>query len=143
MSPSSEQTNPVAFIALDIGDRRIGVAHAESSVRLAVAYTTIEVDGLELERLREIIAELEPNVIVVGLPRNQSGETTPQTEKVRLFAKRLERFGIEIAFQDESLTSVLAEKYLRSLGRPYQRADIDSHAAAIILGDYLEVRFGI
>lgn len=131
-----------SLIGLDVGDRRIGVAHADTSVRLPIAYSTVEVDGLEYERLKEIIAELEPRIIIIGLPRNQSGETTAQTEKVRVFAANLERFGIELAFQDESLTSVLAEKYLKSLKKTYTRADIDSHAAAIILGDYLESHFG-
>jgi len=142
MGPVTDRTNPSSIIALDVGDKRIGVAHADTGVRLAVAYTTIDVDGLEFERLREVVAEFEPSVIIVGLPRNQSGETTAQTEKVRAFANHLERFNIKIIFQDESLTSVLAEKYLRSLNKPYAKADIDSHAAAIILGDYLEATFG-
>lgn len=131
-----------SVIALDVGEKRIGVAHADTSVRIPVAYATIEVDGMEFERLREVIAEFEPRVIIVGLPRNQSGETTQQSEKVKAFANHLERFGIEIVFQDESLTSVLAEKYLKSLNKPYAKAEIDSHAAAIILGDYLEQHFG-
>lgn len=130
------------MIALDVGEKRIGLAHADTSVRLPVAYGAIEVDGMEFERLREVVAELEPSVIVIGLPRNQQGRTTAQTEKVKAFAKHLEHFGIEIVFQDESLTSVLAEKYLRSLGKPYAKAEIDAHAAAIILGDYLEANFG-
>lgn len=131
-----------SIIALDVGDKRIGIAHADTSTRIAVAYATIEVDGLEFERLREIIAEFEPAVLVVGFPRNQSGGVTKQTEKVKAFAHQLERFGVEIVFQDESLTSVLAEKYLKSLDKPYAKAEIDAHAAAIILGDYLEIHFG-
>jgi putative Holliday junction resolvase len=142
MKPASNTNNHVSLIALDVGDKRIGVAHADTSVRLPIAYTTIEVDELVLDRLREVVAELEPTVIVVGLPRNQQGRPTHQTRKVRDFAARLEHFDIAIAFQDESLTSVLAEKYLQSLKKTYTKADIDSHAAAIILGDYLESHFG-
>lgn len=142
MNEQSSSTDSKSIVALDVGDKRIGIAHADTSTRIAVAYTTLEVDGLEFERLREIIAELEPSIMVVGLPRNQSGATTKQTDKVRAFARQLDRFGIEIVFQDESLTSVLAEKYLKSLGKPYAKAEIDAHAAAIILGDYLEIHFG-
>lgn len=142
MAEADPSNNSKVIIALDVGDRRIGVAHADTSTRIAVAYTTVEVDGLEFERLREIIAELEPAIMVVGFPRNQSGSPTKQTEKTKAFAKQLERFDIEIVFQDESLTSVLAEKYLKSLNKPYSKSDIDSHAAAIILGDYLEINFG-
>lgn len=142
MKPLIHENGHYSLIALDVGDKRIGVAHADTSVRLPVAYSTIDVDDLVLERLKEVIAEFEPGIIVVGLPRNQSGGVTEQTKKVRQFALRLKQFNIHVAFQDESLTSVLAEKYLKSLKKPYAKAEIDSHAAAIILGDYLESHFG-
>lgn len=142
MKPTANHLPHISLVALDIGDKRIGVAHADTSVRLPVAYSTIEVDDLVFERIKEVISELEPDKIIVGLPRNQSGHTTPQTKKVREFAHQLGQFSIPIVFQDESLTSVLAEQYLRSLKKPYAKAEIDSHAAAIILGDYLEVHFG-
>lgn len=130
-----------AIIALDIGEKRIGVAHADNEVRLPVAYGVLEVDGLETERLREIITEFEPRVIVIGYPRNQRGETTAQTEAVVKYSERLAEFKVPIVYQDESLTSVLAEDYLKSLHKPYGKGDIDAHAAAIILGDYLEAHF--
>lgn len=141
MAKPNLKTDNKSIITLDVGDKRIGVAHADTSVKLAVAYATIEVDGLEIDRLRGIIAELKPSIIVVGLPRNQSGETTKQTEKVRDFTRRLDEFDTEVVFQDESLTSVLAEEQLISTGKPYTKADIDANAAAIILNDYLEANF--
>lgn len=140
--PGSSADNK-SIIALDVGDKRIGVAYADTSVKLAIAHATVKVDGLEIEHLREIVAKLKPSIIVVGLPRNQSGETTKQTDKVRAFARQLDGFGMEVIFQDESLTSVLAEKHLKSTGKPYAKAEIDSRAAAIILNDYLEANFGV
>ncbi|EDK72434.1 Holliday junction resolvase YqgF [candidate division TM7 genomosp. GTL1] len=134
--------NVHSVIALDVGTKRIGIAHADTAVRFPVPYGTLEVDGLEIERLREIIAELEPSLIIVGYPRNQQGEPTAQTGVVKEFAQKLEPFQIDILFQDESLTSVLAEKYLQSQNKPYTKSDIDAHAAAIILGDYLEEAYG-
>lgn len=131
-----------SVVALDVGDKRIGVAHAETSLRLPVPYTTIDVDGLEVNRLREVVAEFEPKVIVVGFPRNQQGETTQQTQKVKDFSQKLEQFGKEVVFQDESLTSVLALEQLQASGRPFSKPDIDAQAAAIILGDYLGVPRG-
>jgi putative holliday junction resolvase len=131
-----------SVIALDVGERRIGVAHADTAVRFPVPYGTLDVDGYEFERLREIVAELEPALIIVGFPRNQQGEETAQTQYIKEFAKKLDAFQIDIIFQDESLTSVLAEKYLKSQNKPYTKADIDAHAAAIILGDYLEDVYG-
>jgi putative transcription antitermination factor YqgF len=61
---------------------------------------------------------------------------------VEEFAQKLSELDAEIAFQDESLTSVLAEERLKKHGRPYSKGDIDAQAAAIILQDYLEERYG-
>jgi len=82
------------------------------------------------------------DAIVVGYPRNQQGEATAQTKYVENFVERLKDFDKEIIFQDESLTSVLAEQQLISHKRPYTKGDIDSQAAAIILQDYLELHHG-
>lgn len=131
-----------SFLALDIGEKRIGVAQADNEVKIAFPLCTIMVDGLELTRLREIIAEVEPSVLVVGYPRNQQGEPTAQTREVERVAATFEAFGVPIVFQDESLTSVLAENYLKRHNKTYTKADIDAHAAAIILGDYLETTYG-
>ena len=134
-------TNPDSIIALDVGEKRIGVAHADTTVRVPVLHSTIEVNGLEIERIRQIVAELQPMRIVVGYPRNQRGEPTAQTKDVKKFAHQLHELQIPIVYQDESLTSVLAEKYLKAQKKPYTKADIDGQAAAIILGDYLEEHF--
>lgn len=130
------------FLALDIGEKRIGVAQADNEVKIAFPLCTLLVDGLEKERLREIVAEVRPSVLVVGYPRNQQGEATEQTRQVEKVAKEFESLDIPIVFQDESLTSVLAETYLKRHNKPYTKADIDAHAAAIILGDYLEETYG-
>ena len=130
------------FLALDIGEKRIGVAQADSAVRIAFPLTTVLVDGLEYERIREIVTELEPATLVVGYPRNQQGEATAQTAYVERVAKKLQELKVPIVFQDESLTSVLAEQYLKQHNKPYTKADIDMHAAAIILGDYMEATYG-
>lgn len=130
------------FIGLDIGEKRIGVASADNEVRIAFPVATVLVDGLEVYRLREIVTEIEPSVLVVGYPRNQKGEATAQTATIVEFTKQLEVLKVPIVFQDESLTSVLAEQYLKRTKKNYTKSDIDSHAAAIILGDYLETTYG-
>ena len=62
-----------ALLALDVGERRIGVALADSSVRIAIAYDTILVDGTEIDQIRELLIQEDIDVLVVGYPRNQSG----------------------------------------------------------------------
>ena len=127
-----------SLISLDVGEKRIGVAVADLSVRIAVPFQTVEVDGNEIETIAKIIIQEDADTIVVGYPRNQSGESTTQTSYVELFAERLEELAPTIVFQDESLTSVLAEQRLKSYKKPYSKGDIDAQAAAIILQDYLE-----
>jgi putative Holliday junction resolvase len=128
------------FLALDVGEKRIGVAIGDDKVRIAVAYETIETDGHEIERIAKLVVDEDIDTIVVGYPRNQSGEPTAQTAYAENFAKQLTDMAPHLVFQDESLTSVIAEQQLKSYGRPYSKGDIDARAAAIILQDYLEHR---
>lgn len=127
-----------SLISLDVGEKRIGVAVADPTVRIAVPFQTIEVDGNEVEAIAEIVIKENADTIVIGYPRNQMGESTAQTNYVENFAKQLEELAPTIVFQDESLTSVMAEQQLRAHKKPYTKGDIDAQAAAIILQDYLE-----
>lgn len=127
-----------SLIGLDVGEKRIGVALADTSIRIAVPFDTILVDGNELQAIAELVVKEGADTIVVGYPRNQAGEATTQTEYVELFAKDLEDMVATVVFQDESLTSVMAEDRLKSFKQPYSKADIDAQAATIILQDYLE-----
>lgn len=130
-----------AIIALDVGEKRIGVAVADGVVPIARRLTTIDVDGSELRVVVKLLSDENAGSIVVGYPRNQSGEATAQTKYVEDFVGRLEEVTeAKIIYQDESLTSVIAENSLRSFGKPYTKSDIDAEAATLILQDYLERR---
>lgn len=126
------------LLALDIGERRIGVAKGDTGVRLAMPLTTLVVDGTEIERITQLIDEERIDTLVLGYPRNQSGEPTAQTQYVENIATRLDGLAPQLMFQDESLTSVIAEQRLKAMGKPYEKGDIDAEAAALILQDYLE-----
>lgn len=130
------------LLALDVGEKRIGVAQADTAVRIAVARGTITVDGTELDQLRNIINSERPKVIVVGYPRNQSGQPTAQTAFVEAFVARLGDVGMPVVYQDESLTSVHAETLLKQQKKPFSKGDIDAFAASLILQDYLEQTYG-
>jgi len=127
-----------SLVCLDVGEKRIGVAVADTAIKIAVAFDTIVVDGHEIEAIAAIVLREKADTIVVGYPRNQQGETTAQTRYVELFAERLENIVDNIVFQDESLTSVIAEQRLVAMKKPYNKGDIDAQAAAIILQDYME-----
>jgi len=127
-------------IGLDVGEKRIGVARADSSTRIAVPIQYINVDGSEWEEISHVARLNGTNFFVLGMPRSNEGNETAQSQYVRSFAKDLLHHIPEakIRFQDESLTSVLAEERLKSTGRKYEKGEIDSEAAAIILQDFLE-----
>jgi putative holliday junction resolvase len=126
-------------LGLDVGEKRIGVAIADDAVKIAIPLETINVDGDEIRAITDIIVRENIQTLVIGYPRNQSGEATAQTAFVENFSKQLADAAPKLVFQDESLTSVIAEQQLEALGKPYQRGDIDARAAAIILQDYLEL----
>jgi len=129
-----------SFLALDVGEKRIGIAISDDMVRIAVALETLDVDGTELEKIARLVIDEHVDTVVVGYPRNQSGEATAQTEYVERFARQLQDIAPKLVFQDESLTSVLAEQQLKKYGRPYTKGDIDAQAAVLILTDFLEQR---
>ena len=126
-------------LGLDIGTARIGVAIADERMRIPVPKGVVEVNGQEMEAIMSLIKEHDISTVVVGYPRNQSGEATQQTQLVESVVEPLRKF-VDIQFQDESLTSVLAENRLKSRNKPYSRGDIDAEAAVIILEDYLETQ---
>ena len=133
------------LVCLDVGERRIGVAVGDTAIRIPVPITTVEVDGTELQQLTALIKHEGAETVVIGYPRNQQGEVTKQTAYVEVFATQLkeaEGFSAEVVFQDESLTSVIAEQRLINHKKPYTKADIDAQAASIILGDYMEKYYG-
>ena len=132
---------PATILCLDVGEKRIGVAVGDSAVRIAVPFDTIEVDGNEIESIAEVYLKQNAEILVIGYPRNQAGETTAQTNYVEQFAAKLADISSRLVFQDESLTSVIAEQQLASHNRPYSKSDIDAQAAAIILQDYIESNY--
>lgn len=126
------------LLALDVGEKRIGVAVADSSVRIAIAYDTIDVDGSEIEQIARLVVAEDIDTVVIGYPRNQQGEPTAQTAYAEAFAEKLQTIAPRLVFQDESLTSVKAEELLKRQKKPYAKGDIDALAASLILQDYLE-----
>ncbi len=127
-------------LCLDVGEKRIGVARADSDTRIAVPVGFVNVDGSEWQEIARIARLNSTNLFVLGLPRSNEGNETAQSQYVRSFAKTLtEKIpGARIKFQDESLTSVVAEERLKSRKKQYEKGEIDAEAAAIILQDFLE-----
>ena len=96
------------LIGLDVGTKRIGVAKADSSTKIAVPEGFVNVNGQEFAEIARIARMNSTSTFVVGLPRNNSGEETKQSAYVRNFARQLAMSipNTRIYFEDESLTSV-------------------------------------
>ncbi|PID33425.1 Holliday junction resolvase RuvX [Candidatus Saccharibacteria bacterium] len=129
------------FLALDVGEKRIGLAMADDQVRIAVPFGWLENDKNIVTEIAQTIMRHEIDVLVVGYPRNQQGEPTKQTEYVENFVKRLVdvEIDVKVVYQDESLTSVQAEERLGN--KIKNKGEIDAEAASIILQDYLETQY--
>ena len=126
------------ILALDVGQVRIGLARASSTVRLAEPLQTLTVSETIYQDIAAICAERQVGQLVVGLPRNLNGQETAQTKAVQSFVEGLQAVvRLPIAWQDEAVTSRQAEAELNRRGKPYERGDIDALAACYILDDYL------
>lgn len=127
-----------SILALDVGDKRVGVAVASLMARLPRPLTTIERGDDCLEKLRSLIASEDAGQIVVGLPRGLDGQSTKQTEATEHFIAEL-RYTIDLPIhtQDEALTSKKAEVELQARGIVHTKGDVDALAATYILEDFL------
>lgn len=128
------------IIGLDVGTRRIGVAKADTSVRIAIPNGFVLVNGQEIPEILRIARLNDTNFFVVGLPRSNDGNETAQSAYARKFADTLAASmpGARIYFQDESLTSVVAEERLKKRKKNFEKGEIDAEAASIILQDFIE-----
>lgn len=127
------------YLSLDVGDRRIGVARANSIAKIAEPLAAIDVTTMDaLTSILDLVAENQSSCIVVGYPRSMKGESTEQTEKIELFADKLKASSpVPVVFFDESATTKLAQDRQKEVMKD---ADEDSVAACIILEDYLNSR---
>lgn len=122
------------ILGLDIGDTRIGVARANTVAKLPEPLCTLLNDNSFINKLNDLVKEHSIDLLVVGLPRNMSGKETAQTAKVKQFVKhKLNSYSV--VFQDETLTSVVADQRLGQ--KRVSKDKIDAEAACIILEDYL------
>ena len=128
------------IIGLDVGTKRIGVAKADTSVRIAIPNGYVLVNGQEIPEILRIARLNDTNFFVVGLPRSNDGNETAQSAYARKFADTLAASmpDARIYFQDESLTSVVAEERLKKRKKNFEKGEIDAEAASIILQDFIE-----
>ena len=133
------------ILAIDVGERRIGVAAADDHTRVAIPITTITVEGDPTDAIAHVVQEQQADELVVGLPLSLSGALGPQAQRVQALVDALAaRLPLPIRTWDERLTTVEAARRLPSGRRRARRSRVnpanrkDALAAAIILQAYLD-----
>jgi len=129
-------------LGLDLGQARIGVAISDDDRRMAVPLGTIRTGAPEdVKAIARIVAENGVTEVVVGLPLRLSGESGEAADHASKFAEALRGFlQVPVALQDERLSTVQAERDLRSAGvrGRSRRAVVDQAAATVMLQSFLD-----
>lgn len=133
-------------LGIDFGARRIGLAVSDPSGTVATPLETLRRRPGKrppLARIEQLGRELSVEHLVMGLPLDLSGEETEWCGEVRRAGERLaERLDVPIAFVDERMTSVRAEKAVRAVGlrkrEREQKERVDAAAAQLILQAWLD-----
>jgi len=128
------------YLSLDVGEKRIGVAVSDESGIVVRPLLTLDLKADLIHRLGEIVHEEKPEMIIVGVPRHQNGEESKAAAEIKEFAKGLHHeYNIEVDFEDESGTTIEAERRLKEAGKDIKEIKklVDAEAAAVILESYL------
>jgi len=133
-----------SFLSIDVGKKKIGVAHSSSSVNvvLPISLLTHRTQPLQIDAIYNIVLERKITGIIIGLPIEMSGNHGPQVKSVTDFAHRLsKKVTTPIYLSDERMTTAFANRLLslNNVSRK-KRNDIDDQlSAAIILENLLHI----
>lgn len=132
------------IMALDIGDKRVGIALSDPMKIVANPFDTlkrVEIKG-DINKIVKMIEENDVETVVCGLPKLLNNTESLQTQKAREFADMLkERTTAKVVMMDERLTTVQAQRVLleADVRREKRKEVIDKLAATVILQSYLEM----
>lgn len=132
------------YLALDIGDKTIGIAVSDPLCFTAQGVKTIQrtSNKNDVKELGELISQYEVETLIIGLPKNMNGTEGERCELVRKFAEKVQAAypAVNQIFWDERLSTVAAEKSLiaADVSRKKRKKVIDKMAAVYILQGYLD-----
>jgi putative Holliday junction resolvase len=136
---------PGRLLALDVGDRRVGVAVSDPSGRLARPLTIIvrRSKREDFAKIARLVEEQSASGLVVGYPLNMDDTVGPQARRVQRYADALRQaLSLPVILWDERLSSEEAADRLRAAAgsRRRRRMYLDDAAAAVILQEYLDAQ---
>lgn len=131
------------YLALDVGNKRVGVAVGSSEGRIATPLTVIQRASIEQDAaaLGKLVAEYDAEQLVVGLPRNTDNTESEQEKLTRRYIGQLEPLlGLPVVYFDErySTAAAMQQQRTRGLSEKRGRATLDANAAAVILQEFLD-----
>jgi len=132
------------ILALDFGEKRIGVAVSDALNIIAQAVGTIERRGIknDLKKIHELMREYDANRLIVGLPLNMNGTKGKSADFAIDFVNKIKKeIRIEVEMIDERLTTAQGERILleADVSRKNRRKNLDKIAAQLILQNYLDL----
>jgi putative Holliday junction resolvase len=135
--------NPKRILCIDYGDVRTGIAVSDTLGLLAVGLGAVRAAGARdlIEYIKKKADEYNVGLIVIGNPINMNGTSGSRSDKVRIFAERLESaLGIKVIMYDERCTTMAAHHILNETDtRGKKRKNvIDTLSAQIILQNYMD-----
>ena len=135
------------ILAIDPGTVRLGLALSDPSGTIAQPLSVLarRSEPEDLKALLELVERHDVGMIVIGLPRLMDGRLDAAAQQAQAFGDQVARAtGRPVAYWDERLTSVAAERYLIEQGkrRSKRRQEIDRMAATLLLQGYLDYRAG-
>lgn len=145
MPAKPQAAEDMRYLAIDLGDKRTGLAVGDDVTRIVSPLEVITTASSD-ERLRRIglaVDEHGPDALVVGLPLNMDGTEGPAAKKVRAVMKQLQqRFKLRVHATDERLSSAAADTQMERTGLTHKgkKERRDALAAANILRSFLESR---
>jgi len=133
------------ILAIDLGKVRTGIAVCDESEILSSPVTVIKEhnEARLLNKIMQLIAEYQPKLLVVGLPRNMDGTEGERAQRCRIFAEKLQQCAaLPVEMQDERGTTITAHSYLNTTDMHGKKRKnvVDAVAATIILQNYLDFR---
>ena len=136
------------LLAVDWGERRIGLALSDESQTLAQPLTTLTRRAGKRFPMRQLLALLEEHAVggvIVGLPLAPDGSEGTAASQARALAQDIgRRSGRPVELWDERLTTARALGAVREMGGTTRgrKDDVDALAAAVLLQHYLDARRG-
>ncbi|ASV68905.1 Holliday junction resolvase RuvX [Cytobacillus sp. FSL W7-1323] len=132
-------------MGLDVGSKTVGVAVSDGLGWTAQGIETVKINEEQnqygFKRIGELLKEYEVTKVVVGIPKNMNGTIGPRGEASQFYGNELnKRFGVEVIYWDERLTTIAAERVLldADVSRKKRKKVIDKMAAVMILQGYLD-----